>query len=114
MKELIYLAGPYSNGSPETNTKKAVEWADTILAGGYYPFVPHLTHFWHLWSPKGYEDWIDYDFHFLEVCRALVRMPGLSKGADREVKRAGVMGIPIIFQSTAALAVAELGRWFKK
>src|SRR3990167_9009133 len=114
MKELIYLAGPYSNGSPEANTRKAIEWADTLLAGRYYPFVPHLTHFWHLWSPKGYEDWMDYDFHFLEVCQALVRIPGISGGADREVKRAVVKGIPVIFRSTAAQAVAELDKWFKK
>jgi hypothetical protein len=57
--------------------------------------VPHLTHFWHLVSPHEYEFWLKLDLEFLTVCDCLVRLPGESSGADREVARAECLCIRV-------------------
>ena len=42
-----------------------------------------------------YERWLEYDMEWLTACDALVRLPGESKGADREVARAKELGIEV-------------------
>ena len=93
-KPMIYVAGPYS--SNHTNgVREALGAAEKIWADGGIPVVPHLTHFWDLMHPHGYEEWMDYDEALLARCDALVRIPGNSKGADREVQFAVDAGIPL-------------------
>lgn len=91
----VYVAGPYSKGDVVLNVRNAVAAADSLLAAGHTPFIPHLTHFWHLVSPKSYEEWLHYDFKWVECCDALVRLPGDSPGADREVAYSKSLGIPV-------------------
>jgi len=91
----IYIAGPYSGGDPITNVRRAIRVADALAALGHIPFVPHLTHFWHQISPHRYEFWLDYDMHWLELCDAVYRIDGASPGADREVRRAVEVGMPV-------------------
>jgi hypothetical protein len=81
----VYVAGPYSKGDVVLNVRNAIAAADTLLAAGHTPFIPHLTHLWHLVSPKTYEEWLAIDLDWLKCCDALVRLPGESSGADREV-----------------------------
>lgn len=57
MKPLIYIAGPYTCPDPVLNTRKAVAVAESVLALGGAPVVPHLTMLWHLISPKPVEEW---------------------------------------------------------
>lgn len=94
---LVYVAGPYTNPDPCENTYKAVEVGDKLLAMGFAPFIPHLSHFWHTMSPKPYSVWMDYDLEFLKVCDFVYRMPGASSGADKEVALAKELGIPVVF-----------------
>lgn len=91
----VYVAGPYTVGDCVAHTRKSVDASQAILKAGMYPFSPHLTLFWHYAHPNDYETWMDYDFHWLEQCDALLRLPGLSKGADREVAFAKKHGIRI-------------------
>lgn len=91
----VYVAGPYSLGSEAHNVRVALEAAETLLRRGYAPYVPHLTHFWHLIFPHGYETWLALDFDWLDVCDVVLRLPGASAGADREVARALGQGIPV-------------------
>ena len=93
----IYVAGPYTNGDVAVNVRNAIMAADTIFSAGFIPFVPHLTHFWHLLAPRDYEDWLRLDLVWLESCDGLVRLEGESAGADREVQRAAELGMPIWF-----------------
>ena len=95
LKVRVYCAGPYSNGSESHNVRIALEAAEVLLRRGYEPYVPHLSHFWHLLFPHSYEAWMELDFAFLEVCDALFRLPGESPGADREVEAAKKWGIPV-------------------
>lgn len=93
----IYLSGPYTKGDPAVNTKNAIDAATELLDKGYAPFCPHLTHFWHIMHPHSWQEWMDYDMAWVEVCQALLRIPGESKGGDIEVARARELGIPVYF-----------------
>ena len=91
----IYIAGPYTNPDPVQNTHNAIKTADALVEAGYDPYVPHLTLLWHMVSPHPLQFWYDHDMKWLEVCDAVLRLPGKSSGADAEVARATELGIPI-------------------
>ncbi len=92
----VYIAAPYSKPDPCENTNKAIKVADSLLAKGYIPFIPHLTHFWHTVSPKPYRVWVDYDAYWAVVCNVILRLPGESLGSDSEVELANKQGIPVV------------------
>ncbi len=94
----IYVAGPYSKGDVAVNVKNAVFAADIIVAKGHTPYIPHLTHFWHMLSPRPYGFWLDYDAEWLTLCDALYRIPGESMGADTEVAIAERLHLPIYYR----------------
>jgi hypothetical protein len=105
----VYVAGPYTQGDVAVNVRAAILAADRLMGLGFAPFVPHLTHFWHLVAPRPYEDWLDLDNQFLPHCDALLRLPGVSAGAEREVALAESLGIPV-FHNLKKLAAAFAGR----
>lgn len=82
---IIYVSSPYTKGDVSENIRRACFAGDEILKKGHIPLVPHLTHLWHLVSPKPWEDWMRIDSNLLSICDALLRLPGESKGADLEV-----------------------------
>ena len=86
-RPLIYLAGPYTKPDPSINVNHTVRVASMLMdAKVCWPVVPHLTHLWHTISPRPYEDWMALDLALLERCDGLVRLPGESPGADRELE----------------------------
>lgn len=93
----IYIAGPYSVGDTAVNVRNAILAADLVAAKGYVPYVPHVLHFWHLVLPHDYEFWTTLDFAWLKRCDAVLRLPGVSLGADTEVALASLWGMPIYF-----------------
>lgn len=96
MKPLVYLAGPITVPEPMENTHIALREADVLLIDAVVlPFVPHLTCLWQMISPHSYEDWLAYDFDVIQHCDALYRLPGESRGADREVVFANNLGLPV-------------------
>lgn len=98
MKKLkVYIAGPYSNGDTPLNVTKAMELGEECLQNGMVPFIPHLTMFQHMAYPRPYEDWLAYDIEWLKVCDAILRFPGQSSGADKEVEIAELMDIPVFY-----------------
>lgn len=92
----IYIAGPLTTGSVTVNVNLAVQCADRLRRNGFYPYVPHLSLYWDAICPgASYEEWMDLDFHWLLRCDALLRLPGHSAGADREVAYANAAQIPV-------------------
>ena len=81
----IFVSGPYTQGDVAQNVKRAMDAADKLIALGYAPYVPHLSHFQHMVHPHSYETWMDIAFAWLEKADGLLRLPGESPGADREV-----------------------------
>lgn len=99
-KPVIYVSGPLSTGDPILNTRKAVKEAEVIIEMGGIPIVPHTTIAWHMISPHEWQYWIDYDLELLNVCDALYRIPGESKGAELEVARMRELGKPVFDDPT--------------
>ena len=94
---IVYISGPYSKGDPVINVRNAVKAADDVLEAGFIPLCPHLSHLWHTISPKPWEEWMRIDLELLQACKAVLRLPGESKGADMEVAEAKRLGIPVYY-----------------
>ena len=93
----VYIAGPYTKGDVAINVKTAIETANELIELGFIPFIPHLTHFWHMICPQPYEFWLELDNKFLPLCECVLRIPGESSGADAEVLLAKKQGIPVFY-----------------
>jgi len=90
----IYIAGPYTKGDVAVNVNKAIQAADKLIAKGHLPYVPHLTHFWHIVSPKPYDFWIFLDSTIVRHwAEAILRLEGVSSGADNEMDIARSIGL---------------------
>jgi hypothetical protein len=101
IKPRIYIAGPYTRGDVAINVRRAVEIATSLVDQGYAVYLPHLTHFWHLISPHEYQYWLDIDHQWLPLCDAVLRIPGESRGADKEADLATSLGIPVYFNEAS-------------
>ena len=82
---IVYIAGPFTKPDSMYNTRQAIEIAEIVREMGHLPFIPHINIFWHFLYPHNYEYWMDMCFEWLDVCDCLIRLPGDSPGADREV-----------------------------
>jgi hypothetical protein len=92
----IYIAGPYTNGDTILNIRRAITVADRLVDMGHTPFIPHMTYAWHMVSPHtDINFWYEYDLKWLEKCDALFRIIGDSHGADQEVLKATLLGLPV-------------------
>ena len=96
----VYIAGPYTQGDPVENVRRAIRAAERVIASGHHPYVPHLNHLWHLISPHSWEYWMTLDLAFLPACDCMIRLPGESVGADRETRAAA--GLMPIYYSVEA------------
>lgn len=96
----VFISGPL--GAPEhwtENKRLACEAASRVMDAGFNPFVPHLSVAWlevvsRRWT---YERWMAWCLDYLKVCDELIRIPGDSPGADREVSFAWSNEIPVFF-----------------
>jgi hypothetical protein len=102
MRAKIYVAGPYTKGDVAVNVRNAIEAANELADLGFAPFVPHFTHFWHMLFPRPYEFWLELDNQFLPHCEAILRLPGESSGADKEVALGEKLGLQT-FHSISAI-----------
>ncbi|MBU2118671.1 MAG: DUF4406 domain-containing protein, partial [Alphaproteobacteria bacterium] len=92
----VYLASAYSIGDPATNVRRQMEAADELITLGYAPYVPLLSHFLHIYSPKAYHVWIALDLEWLPLCDCLLRLGGpKSSGADAEETEARNRGMRV-------------------
>lgn len=107
MSRYVYVAGPYT-GDEEANVARALAAATDLLTAGLYPYVPHLSHYWEAQHAQDYETWMGLDFGWVRRCDALLRLPGASKGADREVDLAVSLRLPVFYSVEAVLAWAHV------
>lgn len=103
MKRLrVFIAGPYSpygasyhdaSRQAYRNTREAIRVATVVLDRGHWPFIPHLTHFFHLEQERDRGNlYYEWDNAYLDVCEALVQFAA-SPGADNEYRRAVMNGM---------------------
>lgn len=86
-KTLVYVAGPYTEGTPDVNVRRAVDAAEKLRQAGLVPFVPHLNFLWGMVHQNSYDYWMEWCLDWLARCDAIVRLPGQSKGGDIEVEQ---------------------------
>jgi hypothetical protein len=94
VKPLVYVAGPIT-GDPWGCVRSAVDVAEILDDLGCHAYLPQLSVLHEMVAPQPYERWIEHGLAMVERCDGLWRIPGLSPGADREVERAEMLGIPI-------------------
>jgi hypothetical protein len=108
MKPLVYIASPYTKGDPAINTHFQAKVFDELMNDGVViPFVPLVSHFLHLISPRPYQDWIEYDLALIPRCDACLRLDAVhvplgyketrSSGADGEVAECQRLGKPVFY-----------------
>jgi hypothetical protein len=105
--ETAYVAGPFSS-NPALNTHRAAMVAYQLFEEGVFAFVPHVRLLEDTIAPgRSYEDWMAFCLAWLERSDAVLRLPGESPGADREVAHAQELGIPVFFTVADLLAVRD-------
>lgn len=99
MRLLVYIAGPFTS-NPMHGTRAASLAGDVLYDAGHDASVPHLSILDDLITPHDSDYWYERTLRMVEHCGLLLRLPGESIGADREVARAKELGIPV-FRGTA-------------
>lgn len=102
---IVYIAGPISNGhraDPRQiyqNVKFAQKFYFELIEKGYSPICPHLSYYAWLDFPDDvhWKRWIDMDLDFVDAAFALLRIPGKSIGADKEVEYAHKLNKPVYY-----------------
>ena len=107
MKEiLVYVAGPVSAYGAShhdavrvqtQNVERGIDVGMEVLVAGFYPFIPHLTHYFHLRAPEDYGAlYYEWDNVVLRRCDVLLKFAS-SRGADAEEELAKSLGIPVVY-----------------
>lgn len=92
----VYIASPYTHGDVAQNVKISFQVADQLRhLDNVMPIAPLRAHFEHLLYPQSYERWMAEDAQYVAWCDALIRLPGKSPGADREVEWAEELNKPV-------------------
>jgi hypothetical protein len=92
----VYIAGPLNGSGDRAQNVRNACWVGSLLRdAGHIPFVPHTSVVWHEHYPAEEENWLQWDFAWLDLCDVLIRLPGESPGSDREVERAGENGMAV-------------------
>ena len=127
MRTRVYIAGPISRGDLAANIRQASAAFFALLRAGFAPLCPH----WSCFSgtlyrplhasaygpyafaetlPEGttHEDWLAVALPWVACAEAVIRLPGVSAGADRETALARAKGIPVF------ASVADLVAWAKE
>jgi hypothetical protein len=93
LKPLIYVAGPITR-DPFGCVRQSLDAWERLRALDAVPFCPQWSVLPEMVKQRHYEEWMAYDFDVIAHCDALVRLPGESPGADREIEHAETVGIP--------------------
>ena len=100
------MAGAYSADNVLTvldNMNKGMRMATLVLLEGFSPFCPWLDYQFKLMAREGevitLEDYYRYSMAFLEVCDAVLVVPGYekSKGTLAEIARAKELKMPVVY-----------------
>jgi hypothetical protein len=101
----VYIAGPISAGNQFVNVREAVLAGQQLVEAGLVPFIPHMNCIWEMiCGKKPLASWLQWDFAWLAVCDAVLRLPGESPGSDSEVIAALRSGLQVFFSAEDVIA----------
>lgn len=120
--KVIYVAGPIaSSGELACNIRRACIAGVELMKAGACPLVPHTGACWGqstYAAPAGrdvlpevgrsgatWDDWMRVCLEMVRRSDAVLRLPGLSRGADLEVQEAASLGKPVFHN------VGDAVRW---
>lgn len=104
---VVYISSPYSCGNPVANVSVQIHAMHRIMDMKAAPIAPLLTHFADLYRPRPYDDWLHVDLAIIPKMDVVLRLPGISPGADREVAEAMRCGVPVCY------SFEMLANWLK-
>ena len=113
----IYVAGPYSPSIikpkptlhdaslyAQRHTDAAIAAAWKLMELGYFPYIPHLSHYVHIQTPEHISAmpgkwWVNFDVAYLSVCDAILMIGDWrnSKGAVSELAYAKDNGMYVFY-----------------
>ena len=121
MNNLIYIAGPITNGGKCSNREqwnnvfKGMDIYFELIKKGYAPILPHFSFFFNKHHTGGkemnHDDWLELDFHYIEVCDYFFFI-GPAKGSLQELEFAEKQN-KIIFNHDNVLDVPAYPPVFK-
>jgi hypothetical protein len=85
-----------STGDRQANVRRAIEATRELIRRGYAPLCPHLTTYVDPTDELGHATWLEVDRPWVLASDAVLRLPGISPGADMEVAWATEAGIPVV------------------
>lgn len=95
---IIYIASPYSiYDDKQAAVDVQIDAFATLRDMGYEPIAPLLSHYIDQRHPASYDRWLQWCLTMVGVCDVVLRLPGDSVGADREVAEARRLGKPVMF-----------------
>jgi hypothetical protein len=105
-RKKVYISGPISIGDWDENFDQASDAHYSLGRLGFAPFNPMLSMKlpWCHNPLFSHEDWLEMDLPWVECADVLLRLPGESRGADREVAHAQEHGIPVYYNIKALIA----------
>lgn len=108
----VYISGPVTGGDRNRNVYQAFDAQAWLMRNGFAPLNPIAsTCYPFAWQPEyTHEMWLWTDLAWVGVSDCVLRLPGKSPGADREVAFAELKGIPV-FDDRASLAVWREKHW---
>jgi hypothetical protein len=108
----VYIAGPYTNPDPVSNTATALTYFADLMQMGFQPYCPHLvSHTAAMICDYDYDRWMDLCFAWVRASHVVVRISGHSPGADREVALATELGIPVFESTLDGQHIEKLKKW---
>lgn len=97
----VYIAGPMTNGTGKNydleKIREAMGAYGLLIRHGFLPFCPQLSLAQEMMLPGNvtYDEWLEHDLAWIDVCDVVLQIPGPSKGADTECVYARAKGIPV-------------------
>lgn len=125
----VFISGPISKGNLAANLNQATAAFVALAKAGLAPLCPHWSAYSKPCAPglsdgecvcigtrmgngeMVHADWMNVDLPWVAVSDAVLRLPGESTGADREVEHARSLGVPVYYslrEVIDALAVADV------
>lgn len=109
----VYIAGPIAAGGVVENMKRILRAFGLVMRAGDAPYIhPAMTI---ALAAEEYdpplaecERWVAVGNEWMGQCDLLVRLPGRSDGADREVEHAKQRGIEVVNWANSEYAKGEV------
>lgn len=105
---VVFVASPYRHGNRLENVQRQIWMGHTLMDYGYTPILPLLMHYMEELRSRPDDEYRMADLELIEKSDAVLRLEGMSTGADAEVAYAETLGIPVVYD-IAELAKVERG-----